>query len=492
MSLMRTFPEWSDEDEDDEFRRPWKNDEKNDDSDGWPEFEEPNWRDFSHSRIVSITAVPSDEDRNDVDTRGEDSSVLTLSSMAGVTVELSGIPRPTTHKTRLLGKKLPMLLCKSARIKQPSPGDKRVRFAYLRGEEEEQQRDSYRETRDFIIPRQLERDIYRETRDVIVPRQLQLYEQPVSQQQWAQKLFPSPVEAYSGKCSPSNWIHNANLFHDNTLPSNTLDFFCRDSAFAKVSYSEEETVSSSSSSNAPSLPGGVVDEKLAHFFGLSSIDEDFPNHRFACSKRPNKRSSTNRTIDEAPVSSTALDTTEGHPPSTPRPHVQEKPAVKSFTHLPPSGSTVADRQRWLNEAFKRPQVGKDRVLTDKTKKTLKTSSSATGSIKFAKVTDMAKATPKTSSNVTGSIETFAKVTDKPKAMPKAMPKTSSNVTGTIEKFGGKMTRQSAVQLRRQELERAFALKNETLKNEGKPSFNTRWEGRPGSYKKKVVLSTYGL
>jgi hypothetical protein len=70
-------------------------------------------------------------------------------------------------------------------------------------------------------------------------------------------------------------------------------------------------------------------------------------------------------------------------------------------------------------------------------------------------------------------------------------KTSSNVTETIEKFGGKMTRQSRVQLRKQELESKLSLKNETLKNEGKPCFKTRWEGRPGAYKKKVVLSTYG-
>jgi hypothetical protein len=490
MSLMNTFPEWSDEEEDDEFRRPWKNDEKDGASDGWPEFDEPfdqlKCRDFSHSRIVSITAVPSDEDRNDEDTQREDSSVLTLSRMAGVTVELSSIPRPTNHKTRLLRKKLPMLLCKSTRIKQPSPGDKRVRFAHLREEEE---RDIYLEPLDVIVPRQLERHIYRETLDVIVPRHLELYDRPVSQQQGYQELRPSPVEAYSGEISASNWMHSANLFHDKTLPANTLDFFCRDSALAKVSFSGEDTVSSSSSSNAPSLPSGVVDEKLAHFFGLSSIDEDFPKYRFDGSERPKKGSSANRMIDEAPVSSTSLDTTEVYPPSTPGPQVQEKPAIKLFTHLPPSGSTVADRQRWLNEAFKHPQVGKKMALTDKAKKTPRTGSSMTQSIeKLAKVTDVAKKMPKTTSKVTGSTEGFVKATDK----PKAMPKTSSSVTGTIEKFGGKMTRTSAVQSKRQELERKFALKGETLKNEGKPSFKTRWEGRPGSYKKKVVLATYGL
>ena len=167
----------------------------------------------------------------------------------------------------------------------------------------------------------------------------------------------------------------------------------------------------------------------------------------------------------------------------------------------------------------------DSLLSGNDKVTRKTSSNVMGMIEIfgnkdsvltdskAKVTDTAKLEDKTSSNVTAKIEMFGNeeslLTDKTKVtkttssnvagmsetfgnkdsllMDKAVTaKTSSNVTETIEKFGGKMTRQSRVQMRKQELECKLS-----LKNEGKPSVKTRWEGRPGAYKKKVVLSTYG-
>lgn len=719
MSLTNTFPEF--DDEDDEFL-PFPDDDQ-DDSDGWPEFDELEWRNFPHSRIVSITAIPSDEDRNDLDHDTRKDPILTLSSMAvssmafsgmadsgtavsnmaGATVELSSTPRPTApNKMKRLRKKLPKFLRKSSRTKQPSPGDQHVCF---------EERDIQLETRDNTFPQQVDffqehdakqvpRPIYRETRDVILPRQLEMFNDRIKQ-------VSRPTGGQELCCSHSNWNLTTNLFHDKTFPSNMLDFFGRNPSLAKLS--EEETVSSSSSSNAPSLPGGVVDEKLAHVFGLSSIHEDMPDYDNVPTQA-SKGSSSGGTIHNVPASSIALcRTTEVNASSEPACHIQEKPAdeIKAFTHLRPSGNKVADRQKWLNGTIKRPEVNKDSVRADKTKETDKTRSNVTGRMetigsKESSLTDMSKGTDKTSSNVTGTIEMFgsknsilsdskammadmanvtpktstnetemmetlgnkgslltdskamvtpktstnvmeliekfvnkesfldskassnvtgmtgafgnkntlltdskAKVTDTAQLTPKTSSdvmetietfgdkeslltdnvkvtpktsfdvtgmiekfgkkdsfltdskakvtdtakladktsssvvatikkfgnkdsllmdktkvtentslnvtgtsemfgnkgsvstdkavtaKTSTNVTETIEKFGGKMTRQSRVQLRKQELESKLSLKNETLKNEGKPCFKTRWEGRPGAYKKKVVLSTYG-
>lgn len=474
-----SFPEaWSDDDssELDEFlSKPWPDENRNSvrtNEEGWPEFE-PKWRHFSSnhaSKIVSISSVPFDEedDRNEVhnrtdwiDTRDDDDddeSVLTLSSMAGATAELASSARQTTPTKpelpqRLLRQKLPMLLCKSERLKQASPGDKRVRFADCSNEDNipldpiiEIGVDTLTERmmqvvkppaviKAPVVPKPPRRTETRSASRPVVQKQ-----KPMSKDLCFQD---APLEAYSGKCSSNSWIHNANLFEDKTLPSNTLDFFCRDSSLAagvphvqEVSYSEEDTTvtsSESSGSGISSLPGGAVDEKLAQLFSLSSIHEERrdppPQPR---PPTPARKMHTRARHDPVPEY-TANVTSHGDVEMTAPSEVSsETPyynhhAHTSYSHIPPSGTKVADRQKWLNAAFQRPKNDLD-------------------------------------------------------GRP-GVP--VSNVKGTIEKFGGRAGRVNAVKQKKEELERKLA-----EKNKGPPTIKSKWEGRPGSYKKKIVLSSY--
>ena len=513
---METFPEWSDDDSSDldEFlSQPWPDENTNSlrtNAEGWPEFQ-PLWRQFSSnttSKIVRIYRLPSeeqDEDRNDVNNNkshyndvrdDDDESVLTLSSMAEATVELATTARQTTptkppqqqQQQRLLRQKLPMLLCKSERIKQASPGDKRVHFA------EQHVRDGGNLPLGDIIEIGVDTNTDRlRVKPPVVTKQPQVVKAPVVlkhpriQARTATRpvalpkkaikdmcFQDAPVEAYSGKCSPSSWIHSANLFEDKTLPSNTLDFFCRDSALVggvphvkEVSYSDEDTTvtsSESSGSGISSLPGGAVDEKLAQLFSLSSIQEetrapDPPAARFG-PRTPAVASSPRRTttqkrdpppprvsvqvqdsaIHVSPTDGFEMHTSSSAPTTSYRSKQHyDEPSIDTtspyyrqthakFTHMPPSGSKVADRQKWLNEAFQREKP-----------------------------------------NLIG----------RPGAVP------VSKVTGAIELFGGRASRVNAVKQRKEEFERKMA-----EKNRGPPAIKTKWEGRPGLYKKKVVLSSY--
>lgn len=484
--MMDSFPEaWSDSDcsELDEFlSKPWPDENRKSvrtNEEGWPEFE-PKWCHFSSnqtSKIVSIAAMPSDEhqdDRNDIYYRGtdwndsrddddDDESVLTLSSMAGATAELATSARQTTptkpepSPQRLLRQKLPMLLCKSERLKQASPGDKRVRFAKCSNQDNIPLDPIIEIGVDTLTTEREKRPPVGVIKAPVVlkPPRIQQTRRPprpspvVGKQTKSKDLLcfqDAPLEAYSGKLAPSTWIHNANLFQDKTLPSNTLDFFCRDSAliggvpFAQqVSYSEEDTTvtsSESSGSGISSLRGGVLDDKLAQVFSLSSIDEErrdaparhvpareiyTPSHRESV---PEYTASVNSRGD---VEMTAPSQVSSRDASTPyyNHHVHSK-----FSHITPSGSKVADRQKWLNSAFQRPKHDLD-------------------------------------------------------GMPDGVVPVTKNVKGTIEKFGGRASRVNAVKQKKQELERKLA---ET--NRGPPTIKTKWEGRPGSYKKKIVLSSY--
>lgn len=554
--MMETFPEWSDDDSselDDFLSKPWPDENVRTNSAGWPEFHEPKWRHFSSSnltsKIVSISAIPSDEQEDDCrdelnnarndwsDTRDfdddDDESVLTLSSLAGSTLELAQMARPTTptktqpqpQSQRLLRQKLPMLLCKSERIKQPSPGDKRVHFAEQHSNENvlpldpviEIGVDSKTEKLKIKHPVMVKPPVvFKPPRTQQQVRPYSRPEQPASsfsrpeqrgrsssrpdhqgrpssrsdhqgrpssrpEQQGRSSSRPKQqavprmttnknkdlrfqedsgrLEAYSGKCSPSNWIHNANLFEDKTLPSNTLDFFCRDSSLAappvrEVSYSEEDTVTTSSQSTGSgisSLPSGAVDEKLAQVFSLSSIHEEAardpppppPPPRFAARDPPARLHAPRISVQvqdygvhAAPSDSYETENTlsphnlhDYHvEPSidTTSPYNQRSQAI--FSHAPPSGTKVADRQKWLNAAFKRDRPDLD-------------------------------------------------------GRPGAVPVTK--VHGAVEKFGGKASRVNAVKQKKEELERKLA-----EKSKGPPTFKTKWEGRPGSYKKKVVLTSY--
>ena len=490
--IMETFPEWSDDDSrelDDFLSKPWPDENANSvrtNEEGWPEFSpKAQWRSFSsnHTKIVSITAVSSDEEddhgdynnRNDWNNARDDDeeSVLTLSSMAGATAELATTARPTTltKPQRLLRQKLPLLLCKSERLRQPSPGDKRVRFA-VHNEEN--------------VPAGVELDPVIEIGMdsaietikppvVLKPPRIQARSRPVMKTSTQVLCFQeAPLEAYSGKCSPSNWIHSANLFHDKTLPSNTLDFLCRDSALAggvpsvrEVSYSEEDTASSSSTgSGISSLVGGAVDEKLAQVFSLSSIHDEsrappVRDYRYVATKThsegeardpptlvrnyhatnnsPETRDPPARTKDYATNGAGSSDFTQENVPAPSFNSYNHEETTSEvgcsdyhwhvkFSHMPPSGSKVADRQKWLNEVFRRPKADLD-------------------------------------------------------CRSGAVP--VSNVARSIEKFGGRASsRLGAVQQKREELERKLALEKQ------KPCFKTKWEGRPGSYKKKVVLSSH--
>jgi len=504
MSMMESFPEWSDDDSselDDFLSQPWPDENVRTNEEGWPEFQ-PQWRQFSSnstSKIVSITAFPPNEqedqrddvnnmrsDCNDVrddDGDDDDESVLTLSSMAGATVELATTARQTTptkppHPQRLLRQKLPMLLCKSERLRQASPGDRRVRFAEHRNNEENVPWDD-------IIEIGVDTDTEKVQVDkppVSAKPSVALKPPRIQARSTARPIVPpksmasdlcfqdTPLEAYSGKCSPSNWIHNANLFEDKTLPSKTLDFFCRDSALAggvpfvkEVSYSEEDTTvtsSESSGSGVSSLRGGAVDEKLAQVFSLTSIYEetrapDPPAARVVSPTAPPSPRMAPRDPPPPPRVSVEVDDFAIH--ATPRDGFEmdyssasptsdyhrddyhEEPSIDTtspyynhsqprFSHMPPTGSKVADRQKWLNEAFKR-----DKPYLD--------------------------------------------------GRPGAVP--VSKVTGAIEKFGGRAPRVNAVKQRKEEFERKMA-----EKNRGPPTIKTKWEGQPGSYKKKVVLSSY--
>lgn len=500
-SVMATFPEWSDDDSgslDDFLSQPWPDETRTGvrtNSDGWPEFQSSNkWRQFSSqdgSKIVRISAaVPSveeDDGRDDYHTKrsdwndvrddfDDDESVLTLTSMASATVELARHTTPTKSHSpqRLFRQKIPMLLCKSERIKQSSPGDKRVHFEDDGGSNEENIPldpiveigvDNLTETFKMERPTVVKPTIIRKpprfqqgrrsTFQPVVLRknmvQKQIAERPVPESK------PS-IQAYSGQCSPSNWIHNANLFEDKTLPSNTLDFFCRDSALAgsgvpavkEVSYSEEDTATCSSrstGSGVSSLASGAVDEKLAHLFSFSSISEatstrDLPAPRISARDPPAKRVQQDYRYS---YSIQYDDEVDNHPTPTihtPKPSKRyyEEPSIDTtsphnhshhgalFHHQPPSGTKVADRQKWLNSAFKRDAPSLD-------------------------------------------------------GRPGTVP--VSRLNGTIEKFGGRATRVNAVKQKKEEFERKMAEKNRR-----KPTTKTKWEGRPGSYKKKVVLSTH--
>lgn len=495
-SVMATFPEWSDDDSgelDDFLSKPWPDETVRTNEDGWPEFQQTNkWKHFSSNqttKIVSISAVPSNEDDgrdennykgndwNDVrDEDADDESVLTLSSLAGATVELAlSAARPATppkpvQSQRLLRQKLPMLLCKSERLKQPSPGEKSVRFDVDQDNEENIPLDPIIEIGvDFNTEKvKIKRPIVMKPPVICKPPRFQ--QSRSSSRPAPQKVTTttptttatkdlcfqdSSLEAYSGKCSPSNWIHNANLFEDKTLPSNTLDFFCRDSALAgsvpsvkEVSYSEEDTVTCSSQSTGSgisSLPCGAVDSKLAQVFSLSSINggmgaRDPPAPRISARDPPAARR------DPPPRVSVQQDGYGNHEAPTERfedeydSTTQDRygyhkgPSIDTtspynnshalFSHAPPSGSKVADRQKWLNAAFSRDRPNLD---------------------------------------------------GKPG---------SASVSKAIEQFGGRASRVNAVQQRKEELERKLA-----EKSKGLPTFKTKWEGRPGSYKKKVVLSS---
>lgn len=499
MSIMDSFPEWSDDDSrelDDFLLKPWPDENTNSirtNEEGWPEFSPVKfprtWRQFSlnrTSKIASVNSVPSDDEeehrddynsRNDwTDARDDDEeSVVTLSSMAGATVELATTARQTTppKPQRLLRQKLPMLLCKSERLKQPFPSDKRVRFAVHNG------KDHVPEGEELALDPIIEIGVDTVTETikpphpvVLKPPRIQARPRPVVKKASPELCFQdAPLEAYSGKCSPSNWIHKANLFHDKTLPSNTLDLFCRDSALAggsvpsvrDVSYSEEDTVTSSSSgSGVSSLPGGAVDEKLAHVFSLSSINEktrawSVRDYRHAATKTALEAGARDPPVPVRQQYHATYDTDTRNPPAqaheygavfsdfgeeglpTQSPNTydhHEETASEvgypdhethaKFSHRQPSGSKVANRQKWLNEAFKRSKADQD-------------------------------------------------------GRPGVIP--VSKVSHSIEKFGGRSTRQSPVQQKREELERKLALEKQ------KPSFKTKWEGRPGSYKKRVVLTS---
>jgi hypothetical protein len=477
MAMMDSFPEaWSDSDgsELDEFlSKPWPDENRNSfltSEEGWPGFE-PKWRHFSSnqtSKIVSISAVPFDEEDNRNDTYchtdwndarddDDDESVLTLSSMAGATADLATSARQTTPTKPepphlVLRQKIPMLLCKSERLKQASPGDKRVRFANCSNEDNI--------PLDPIIEIGVDTLTEREKPPVVVkapvvlgpPRTHQTRRTarpPVLQKQKKNKdlwFQDAPLEAYSGKVAPSTWIHNANLFEDKTLPSNTLDFFCRDSALGvpfaqEVSYSEEDTTVTSSESSASgisSLRSGVLDDKLAQVFSLSSIDEERrdPPARHV----PAREIYTPTRFDPVPeytanvtsrgdVEMTAPSEVMSSRDATRTPYYNHHANTK-FSHIAPSGSKVADRQKWLNAAFQRPKHELD-------------------------------------------------------GMPGGAVPVTKNVRGTIEKFGGRASRVNAVKQKKEELERKLA-----EKNKGPPTIKTKWEGRPGSYKKKIVLSSY--
>jgi hypothetical protein len=208
-----------------------------------------------------------------------------------------------------------------------------------------------------------------------------------------------------------------------------------------VSYSEEDTTVTSSESSASgisSLRSGVLDDKLAQVFSLSSIDEERrdPPARHV----PARESYTPTRFDPVPeytanvtsrgdVEMTAPSEVMSSRDATRTPYYNHHANTK-FSHIAPSGSKVADRQKWLNAAFQRPKHELD-------------------------------------------------------GMPGGAVPVTKNVRGTIEKFGGRASRVNAVKQKKEELERKLA-----EKNKGPPTIKTKWEGRPGSYKKKIVLSSY--
>lgn len=470
---MDTFPEWSDDDSQDLdgfLSSPWPDEEA--DGTGGESSSDPEWS-FNESklcaftRIVRISAV--DDERDDTiddkntqrcnkkesrDVMNEDKRALTLFGMAGATVTLSNnnkfeeqqaLPPTPMKRPRRLRHKLPILLCKSSEpLEQPSPGNKRVRFAPHTEEHEISPPVSSFESNRIHDYNEFEPSRVTLKHKPKISKHMLQPKKPMAQQDLNVQDSTSrvTVEAYSGKCSSSNWIHNANLFHDTTLPSNSLDIFCRDSALVSdgvavvpptIHFSEDDTSSTSGySGDDSSIADNAMSEQLARaFFSNNAPSQELkppPYHRQSTEKLlfMEKRLTPpiTRTFDQEHRALSVLQSVNAQYQVN---NSYETRSAKSLKDMPPaSGHKVANRQKWLQGAFKRP--GPD------------------------------------------------------KAMAMHSP---STVSGKIEKFGGRVTRASAVQLKKEELERKIA-----SKQQGKPSLKTRWEGRPGHYKKKVVLATY--